>query len=89
MTDVLGGLEWSICLVYIDDLIIFSRTFDEHLGHLEQVFKRLREANVLRKPSNAVFTLELFTAASEFTYLSKFFLSVNTIWYYSKRRQRQ
>ena len=46
MTHVLRGLEWDICLVYIDSLIIFSRSFDEHLLHLEQVFKRLREANV-------------------------------------------
>lgn len=46
MTHVLRGLEWDICLVYIDNLIIFSRSFDEHLLRLEQVFKRLREANV-------------------------------------------
>ena len=51
MTHILRGLEWDICLVYIDDLIIFSRSFDEHLLHLEQVFKRLREANVKLKPS--------------------------------------
>ena len=55
MTHILRGLEWSICLVYIDDLIIFSRTFDEHLTHLEQVFKRLREANVRLKPSKCHF----------------------------------
>ena len=55
MTHVLRGLEWDICLVYIDDLIIFSRTFDEHLLHLEQVFKRLREANLRLKPSKCHF----------------------------------
>ena len=55
MTHILRGLEWDICLVYIDDLIIFSRTFDEHLLHLEQVFKRLREANVRLKPSKCHF----------------------------------
>ena len=55
MTHILRGLEWSICLVYIDDLIIFSRTFDEHITHLEQVFKRLREANVRLKPSKCHF----------------------------------
>lgn len=49
------GLEWSICLVYIDDLIIFSRTFDDHLLHLEQVFRRLREANVRLKLSKCHF----------------------------------
>ena len=55
MTHILRGLEWDICLVYIDDLIIFSRSFDEHLLHLEQVFKPLREADVKLKPSKCHF----------------------------------
>ena len=55
MTHIMRGFEWSICLVYIDDLIIFSRTFDEHLQHLDQVFKRLRDANVRLKPSKCHF----------------------------------
>ena len=55
MTHVLRGLEWDICLVYIDDLIIFSRSFDNHLLHLVQVFKRLREANLRLKPSKCHF----------------------------------
>lgn len=55
MTHALHGLEWDICLVYIDDLIIFSRTFEDHLHHLEQVFKRLREAGVCLKPSKCYF----------------------------------
>lgn len=55
MTHVLQGIEWDICLVCNDDLIIFSRTFDEHLIHLEQVFKRLREATVRLKPSKCHF----------------------------------
>ena len=55
MTHVLRGLEWDICLVYIDDIIIFSQTFDKHLLHLEQVFKCLREANVHLKPNKCHF----------------------------------
>lgn len=54
-THALRRLEWDICLVYIDDLIIFSRTFDDHLLHLEKVFKRLQEANVRLKPSKCYF----------------------------------
>ncbi len=34
MTHVLRGLQWDICLVNIDNLVIFSRTFDDHLLHL-------------------------------------------------------
>jgi len=51
MTHALRGLEWDICLIHIDDLIIFSRTFDEQVTHLKQVFKRFRDANVRLKPS--------------------------------------
>ena len=40
---------------YIDDLIIFSRTFDEHLEQLVTVFQRLRDANVRLKPSKCHF----------------------------------
>ena len=30
MTMVLSGLNWDICLVYIDDIIVMGRTFDQH-----------------------------------------------------------
>ena len=51
MQYVLHGLHWKICLVYIDDVIVFSSTFEEHLFHLIAVFDRLREANPKCKPS--------------------------------------
>ena len=50
MERVLAGLQWQICLVYIDDVIIFSKTFDEHLRHLSQVFRCLRQAGLKLKP---------------------------------------
>ena len=46
MENVLRGLNWKICLMYIDDIIIFSNSFEEHLAHLDLVFSRLREANI-------------------------------------------
>ena len=42
MERILAGLQWQICLVYIDDVIIFSRTFDDHVQHLSVIFERLR-----------------------------------------------
>ena len=48
---VLAGLQWSHCLVYLDDVIVLGRTFDEHLSNLESVFRRLREAGLCLKPS--------------------------------------
>ena len=32
----LSGLQWS-CLIYLDDVIIFSHDFDEHIGRLDKV----------------------------------------------------
>ena len=46
MDRTLAGLAWNICLYYIDDIIVFSRTWKEHLERLRTVFQRLREANL-------------------------------------------
>jgi len=48
---VLVGLTWEICLLYLDDVIIMSETFDEQLTRLTTVFDRLRAANLKLKPS--------------------------------------
>ncbi len=34
MEAVLRGLPWDICLVYLDDIIVHARSFDQHLAHL-------------------------------------------------------
>ena len=39
----LGDLHLKICFIYLDDLIIFSKSFREHISRLEQVFQRIRE----------------------------------------------
>ena len=36
-------------VVYLDDVLVFSNTEEEHLAHLERVFKRLREHSLLAK----------------------------------------
>ena len=51
MERVLQGLHWSSCLVYLDDIIIYSKTIGEHLTRLAEVFLRLREAKLKIKPS--------------------------------------
>ena len=43
---ILAGLQWSHCLVYIDDMIITGRTFEEHLLHLQEVFDWLLQAGL-------------------------------------------
>ena len=39
-------MNWNDCLVYIDDVLIWSRTFSEHLHKLEQVFKAFEKAGL-------------------------------------------
>ena len=52
---LLSGLKWKTCLVYLDDVIIFAHTFEEHLHRLKGVFERFREAGVKLKPSKCLF----------------------------------
>ena len=46
MDVVLRGLTLDSCLVYLDDVLVHSRTFEEHLCHLRAVFERLRKAGL-------------------------------------------
>ena len=48
---VLRGLHWFTCLVYLDDITVFSRTVEEHLQRLEEVLARLQQARLKIKPS--------------------------------------
>ena len=41
MDRTLAGLAWNICLYYLDDIIMFSATWAEHLERLRAVFERL------------------------------------------------
>ena len=52
MNQVLAGLQWSHCLVYLDDVIILSKTFSEHLASLNQVFACLYQAGLKPQPKN-------------------------------------
>lgn len=45
MDNVLRDLQNKICLVYLDDIIVFSVSLQEHIVNLGKVFKRLRESN--------------------------------------------
>jgi transposase InsO family protein len=51
----LSGLQWEQCLVYLDDVIVFSRTFTEHLDHLQNVFDRFSHNGLKLKPSKCTF----------------------------------
>ena len=55
MSFVLKGLNWKFVLCYIDDILVFSPNLDTHLQHLQEVFQRLRQANLTLKPSKCEF----------------------------------
>lgn len=52
---VFDGMKWRDVLIYLDDIVVFSRTWEEHLEKLERVFKRLREAGLTLKPSKCIY----------------------------------
>ena len=45
----LRGLTWEVCLVYIDDILIYTETFEQHVEALSAVLGRLREVNLKLK----------------------------------------
>ncbi|MCG7878904.1 MAG: RNA-directed DNA polymerase, partial [Candidatus Thiodiazotropha endolucinida] len=49
METVLAGLQWDICLIYIDDVIVYGKTFEEALKNLETVLERLQVAGLKLK----------------------------------------
>ena len=55
MECVLAGLTPSECLVYLDDIIVFSTSFAEHLSRLQAVFRRLQHAGLKLKPNKCYF----------------------------------
>lgn len=47
METVLSGLIGNTCLVYLDDIIVYSQTFEEHQEKLRKVFDKLRKHTLL------------------------------------------
>ncbi|GES92926.1 retroviral-like aspartic protease 1 [Rhizophagus clarus] len=55
MDTVLRDILWQFVVVYIDDINVGSKTFEEHLLHLEQVFSRLAQAGLKLSPEKCFF----------------------------------
>lgn len=52
MAITLRGCEDYAC-VYVDDIVIFSNSFEEHLQHLHEVFDRLQRINITLSPDKS------------------------------------
>jgi hypothetical protein len=55
MDCIMAGLQYECLIVYLDDLIVFGKTYDEHLGRLEEVMDRLKKANMKLSPKKCHF----------------------------------
>ena len=62
METVLRGLQFKTCLIYLDDIILFGKTFEEMVDNLSKVFNRLETAGLKLKPKKCV----LFARQVEF-----------------------
>ncbi len=57
METVLAGLNRSVCLDYLYNIIVTGTTFAEHLANLRAVLLRLREAGLRLKPKKCFFAM--------------------------------
>jgi hypothetical protein len=58
MQKVLAPYLWLFTLVYIDDIAIYSRTFQEHLEHIDQVLEAINTASITLSPSKCHFAYQ-------------------------------
>ena len=58
MDRVLGSLKWNMCLVYLDDILVFGRTFEEHQERLELVLKALGDAGLTCNVAKCLFATD-------------------------------
>ena len=51
MQSCFGNLHLHYCIIYLDDVIVFSKTPEEHLLRLRAVFEKLKQVGLKLKPS--------------------------------------
>ena len=58
MEECLGDYNMTICVIYLDDLIVFGDTFEEHLYRLDLVLTRIAQCNLKLSPQKCIFIQE-------------------------------
>ena len=46
----LTNLQWITCLIYIDNIIVFGKSFEQHISRVEEVLERIKVACLKLKP---------------------------------------
>ncbi|CAF4429362.1 unnamed protein product, partial [Didymodactylos carnosus] len=59
MNNIIGYKRWDYVLVYLDDILIFSNSFDEHMKHLQDVFNVLSEHRFTLNPDKCSLAKQL------------------------------
>ncbi|KAE8216476.1 hypothetical protein CF327_g345 [Tilletia walkeri] len=57
MDRLLAALRWKHAVVYIDDIVVASRSMDEHLWALDQLLRRAREFGLKFGPAKCTFAV--------------------------------
>jgi hypothetical protein len=55
MQNILAPFLWIFALVYIDDIVIYSKTFEDHLNHVGQVLKAVTQSGITLAPNKCHF----------------------------------
>ena len=50
MQEILLPYLWVFTLVYIDDVVVYSHTFKDHLKHVDQVLKVIADLGLMLSP---------------------------------------
>jgi hypothetical protein len=58
MNTILKDLTWHQCMVYLDDVVAFLKTFEDHVKRLKKVLARIEEADLKLKPSKCTFGVD-------------------------------
>ena len=53
---IMAPIQYETCLIYLDDIIVYSKTFEEHIQRLDEVFTRIGRANLRFSPKKCFVT---------------------------------
>ena len=48
--DILSDFLYKFCVAYVDDILVYSSTFEDHIKHLRLIFEKLKEVGLVVNP---------------------------------------